>query len=76
MDYVCKLDYDPFLFMKVAKKKYGYNIVAPEFMKTVDGLWDAAKTVVQKQQQTRPNPLKPEFAVFGDDKTYNGLHFW
>lgn len=66
MDFPCNLPYDPFAFMKFSKKKYGFNIVAKEFLKTVDNLW---KTTKQSNQNGKFLDL------FGNE-TYNGIDFW
>jgi alpha 1,2-mannosyltransferase len=60
------MSYDAFAFMKFYKKKYGFNIVANEFLATVQGLWAATKSM---------NNSGKFLDLFGD-KEYNGLHFW
>ena len=72
MDYPCKLNYDPFLFMKLSGKKYGYNIIAKEAAITVVGFWDAVQGFKKEYDLGEPALLK----MFGDEKEYNGLHFW
>jgi alpha 1,2-mannosyltransferase len=52
--------------MKFSKKKYGFNIVAKEFLKTVNGLWETTKSF-------KPNG---KFLDLFGDKKYNGIHFW
>ena len=72
VDYYCELDYDPFLFMKYTGKKYGYNIIATEFMNTVDGLWDTIQKYIKQSKLLYPRYLN----VFKDNDEYNGYHFW
>jgi hypothetical protein len=57
--------------MKVTGKKYGFNIIAAEEMRTVVGLWDATKRFVE-EMQLRDTPM---LSLFGD-KSYNGIHYW
>lgn len=66
VDYPCELSYDPFAFMKFSNKKYGFNIVAKEFLKTVVGLWETTQLF---------NKTGKFLDLFGDSE-YNGIHFW
>ena len=72
VDYFCKLDYDPFLFMKTTGKKYGFNIVASEDMQTMSGFWTATLNFLKLKKRSFPEHLK----AFGDERSYNGVHFW
>jgi hypothetical protein len=38
VDFYCRLDYDPFLLMQQGGFKYGFNMMVPEFMPTVETL--------------------------------------
>ena len=58
--------------MKTMGKVYGYNIIAPEFMATVDGLWDSVMDHVDRLGKGFP----PFLRAFGDEHEYNGVHFW
>ncbi len=58
--------------MKLSGKKYGYNIIAKEAAITVVGFWDAVQGFKKEYDLGEPALLK----MFGDEKEYNGLHFW
>jgi alpha 1,2-mannosyltransferase len=72
VDYLCTLDYDPFLFMKTTNKIYGFNIIPPEFMDTVKDLWPT----VLKYLKDNNKPFPPLLKAFGNEANYNGVHFW
>jgi hypothetical protein len=52
--------------MKFSKKKYGFNVVAKEFLKTVNNLWETTQSFDEKGKF---------LDLFGKE-TYNGIHFW
>ncbi len=58
--------------MKVSGKKYGFNIIAAEYLDTVVGLWDTTKNFVAAKDLTNKTPLLP---LFGGD-SFNGNHYW
>lgn len=70
--FFCDIDFDPFLFMKVNKKKYAFVIALKELQQTIPSLWkhtiDFAKD----------NKLKTKLLRFFTDKddNYNLCHFW
>lgn len=72
VDYYCKLSYDPFLFMKLSGKKYGFNILAHEEMRKVNGLWKTTNDFIHEYKIKPKSLLK----IFEKDHQYNGLHFW
>ncbi|KAI8819331.1 glycolipid 2-alpha-mannosyltransferase-domain-containing protein [Fimicolochytrium jonesii] len=75
VDYYCPLSYDPLLYMQKTNKKYGFNIVAPEFMATVPSLGKTVKAYMADQNITSiPDTLSLMWDMTADD--YNGLHFW
>ena len=59
--------------MKLTKKKYGFNIVPPEFMDSVDGLWETTLEFMKEKKME----FSPYLSVFGNTTTgYNGIQFW
>lgn len=71
VDYPCVVSYDPFLFMKISGKKYGFNMIASEDWKTVVNLWDETTKFKEKNDITD----SPLLSLFGD-KEFNGNHYW
>lgn len=71
VDYPCTVAYDPFLFMKVSGKKYGFNMIASEDLRTVENLWDAT-TKFREERKVTDSPM---LSLFGD-KGFNGNHYW
>jgi alpha 1,2-mannosyltransferase len=71
VNYPCMLSYDPFLFMKVSGNKYGFNMIAAEEMRTVEGLWDTTKEFIAKKGIIDT----PLLSLFGE-KSFNGNHYW
>ncbi|KAJ3091380.1 hypothetical protein HK102_000741 [Quaeritorhiza haematococci] len=74
VEFYCELLYDPFKVMKKNNKKYGYVIVATEFMETVPTLWKTTMSYIEEKGMEFPSHLN----AFYDQKTkdYNGVHFW
>ncbi|OBZ91626.1 Glycolipid 2-alpha-mannosyltransferase 2 [Choanephora cucurbitarum] len=81
--YFCDLDYDPFLYMKQNRKKYGFNISFKEHQGTIPNLWKTIKRFA-KESTEKGNiyfPLKVTDTIFrflsrDDGSSYNGCHFW
>ncbi|KAJ3021906.1 alpha 1,2-mannosyltransferase 2.4.1 [Thoreauomyces humboldtii] len=75
VDYFCPLQYDPFLYMQNNGKKYGFNMVVPEFMSTVPSLSQTIKDYMVRHDITT---IPPTLRLMWDEETdaYNGLHFW
>ncbi|KAL4402033.1 alpha-1,2-mannosyltransferase [Malassezia pachydermatis] len=76
----CDVDYDPFLFMQLNNKAYGFTMSIHEYPLTIPTLWDETKKFVQ----AHPEYVAPDNAMgFITDKpnniadsTYNMCHFW
>jgi hypothetical protein len=58
--------------MKINKKKYGFNIIAPEFMPTVEDLWMTVTDFLIENFSEFPLFLN----AFGNLDQYNGIHYW
>ncbi|KAK6359309.1 hypothetical protein TWF696_000472 [Orbilia brochopaga] len=84
--FYCDVDYDPFEFMRVSGKKYGFTITLPEYKSTIPTLWDQTL----KFMKTNPSYLNSNSSLqyLLEDKDqgkaidadpapeYNGCHFW
>lgn len=76
----CDLDYDPFVFMQLNDKKYGFTISLHEYVATIPTLWDETK----KFMKAHPDYLAKDHALhFMTDEPerllepgYNMCHFW
>lgn len=71
--FFCKMNYDPFTFMKKNKKDYGLVITLREYMQTIPTLWDSTVEFLSLNRGLgQKNGLR--FILDGD--AYNGCHFW
>ena len=76
----CDVDYDPFVFMQLNGKKYGFTESLYEYEETIPTLWDTTKAFVEKHPDyvAKDNSLhfmtdEPER---GMEPGYNLCHFW
>lgn len=76
----CDIDYDPFVFMQLNNKAYGFTISIHEYAATIPTLWDETVKFVKKNPQylAQDNALHfitddPERQL---DQPYNMCHFW
>ena len=76
----CDIDYDPFVFMQLNNKAYGFTISIHELADTIPTLWDETVKFVKKNPQylAQDNALHfitddPERQL---DQPYNMCHFW
>jgi len=74
--FFCDLDFDPFLFMQDNEKVYGFTITLPEYIETIETLWDT----VTEFMQENPDLIAPDngLGFISDDGglTFNRCHFW
>lgn len=76
----CDIDYDPFRFMAINNKTYGFTITLHEFIQTVTTLYDTTRDFVK----LHPSYVNKEAAMhfLTDDKEksissdWNLCHFW
>ncbi|WFD31767.1 hypothetical protein MSPP1_002806 [Malassezia sp. CBS 17886] len=76
----CDLDYDPFVFMQLNNKVYGFTISLHEYPKTIPTLWEKTKAFMK----LHPDYLAKDHALhFMTDEPerllepgYNMCHFW
>ncbi len=50
----CDLDYDPFVFMQMNNKTYGFTMALYEYFDTVPTLWDTTKQFIAAHPNTSP----------------------
>ncbi|KAJ1834901.1 hypothetical protein LPJ63_001557, partial [Coemansia sp. RSA 2711] len=76
IQYLCDINYDPFLLMKQRRIRYGWTIAIYELMNTVPTLWDS----VRRFMQTHPDLIPEHNALWwvsrDNGTSYNGCHFW
>ncbi|KAJ2773365.1 hypothetical protein IWQ57_001328 [Coemansia nantahalensis] len=76
VQYTCDIDYDPFLFMKQRRIKYGWTIAVYELMDTVPTLWESVKRFVAAHPEDIPAHNSLWWVSRDNGTTYNGCHFW
>ncbi|KAJ1727751.1 hypothetical protein LPJ61_004414 [Coemansia biformis] len=76
VEYTCDINYDPFLYMKERRIKYGWTIAVYELMNTVPTLWDSVKRFMAKHPETIPEHNSMWWVSRDNGTTYNGCHFW
>ncbi|CAO1638067.1 unnamed protein product [Parajaminaea phylloscopi] len=76
----CDIDYDPFVFMQMNNKTYGFTMALHEYLDTIPTLWQTTHDFVKLNPQyvAKDNGLwfmtdEPER---GMDPGYNLCHFW
>ncbi|CAO1633414.1 unnamed protein product [Jaminaea pallidilutea] len=76
----CDIDYDPFVFMQMNNKTYGFTMALHEYIETIPTLWQTTHDFIKLNPQyvAKDNGLhfmtdEPER---GMDPGYNLCHFW
>ncbi len=64
----CDIDYDPFLFMQMNNKTYGFTMALHEYRDTIPTLWDATKDFVKKYPQFVAKDSARDFVTDQVDK--------
>lgn len=76
----CDLDYDPFVFMQLNDKKYGFTISLHEYPATIPTLWDETKAFMKKHPDYLAKDHALHFMTDEPEKLlepgYNMCHFW
>lgn len=73
--FFCKMNYDPFKFLRERKLEYGFIINIREFMETIPTLWNVTVEFITKNKDIILNQrLLKE--ILDENKNYNGCHFW
>ncbi len=76
VEFMCDVDYDPFLFMKEKDLYYGFTLTLYEFEITIPTLWNTVKNFMATYPEyvNKKNALK--WVLKGDGENYNLCHFW
>mgnify|MGYP001028430380 FL=1 len=75
----CDIDYDPFMFMKINNKAYGFTITLIEYEETIPTLWDHTKQFMKLHPDYFASDNLVEFVIDNGDfesSSYNLCHFW
>ncbi|RHZ71188.1 hypothetical protein Glove_261g32 [Diversispora epigaea] len=76
VQFMCDIDYDPFLFMQKNKLIYGFTISLYEFQSTIPTLWKTVKNFIKEYPQFIPKDNIMNFISDDGGKEYNLCHFW
>ncbi|KAJ1561102.1 alpha 1,2-mannosyltransferase 2.4.1, partial [Nowakowskiella sp. JEL0078] len=73
VSFYCDVTYDPFVFLRLQNKVYGFNIALLEIRDTIPSLWALTRYFAIEQGIDNSTLL-----AFLADETgdYNGCHFW
>lgn len=76
----CDVEYDPFVFMAMNNKSYGFTMAVHEYGATVPTLYETTKTFVQKHPEYVSKNAGMHFLTDEPDKFmepgWNLCHFW
>ncbi|KAM0678110.1 hypothetical protein BDAP_001369 [Binucleata daphniae] len=75
VNFYCKMNFDPFEFLKKNNKLYSFVITIREFMETIPTLWKTSIEFLEKHRNILKNNEIMGF-ILDDKKAYNGCHFW
>ena len=73
--FFCKMNYDPFKFIRENNKEYGFVIAIREFMQTIPTLWESTIEFLSLNRDKLQKINGLRFILDGGDN-YNGCHFW
>ncbi|KAJ6260147.1 LOW QUALITY PROTEIN: hypothetical protein Dda_4370 [Drechslerella dactyloides] len=84
--FYCDVDYDPFEFMRVSGKKYGFVMALPEYKSTIPTLWGQTLNFMRENPKYLNSNSSLQFLLEDNDQgktlgdrpgpEYNGCHFW
>ncbi|KAK4057254.1 hypothetical protein OIO90_001751 [Microbotryomycetes sp. JL221] len=74
--YYCDIEYDPFVFMRDHKKKYGWIISLYEYAETIETLWSTTQDFIKQHPEYLAKDNLEEFVSNDKGKTYSRCHFW
>ncbi|CAG8552963.1 7035_t:CDS:2, partial [Diversispora eburnea] len=82
VQFMCDIDYDPFLFMQKNKLIYGFTISLYEFQSTIPTLWKTVKNFIKEYPQFIPKDNIMNFISDDGGNEFNlnfeiaDLNFW
>ncbi|EWC47630.1 hypothetical protein DRE_03250 [Drechslerella stenobrocha 248] len=82
--FYCDVEYDPFEFLRVSGKKYGFTITLPEYKSTIPTLWEETLKFMKTNPQYLNSNSSLQYLLEDKDQgkgldanpEYNGCHFW
>ncbi|KAF7684260.1 O-glycoside alpha-1,2-mannosyltransferase omh1 [Astathelohania contejeani] len=74
--FFCKMNYDPFTYLRENNKEYGFVISVLEHMSTIPSLWSDTIEFLRFNRSNLTDSTKILNFILNPDKTYNGCHFW
>ncbi|PRT52952.1 Alpha-1,2 mannosyltransferase KTR1 [Wickerhamiella sorbophila] len=73
---LCDINYDPFKYLRVNNKAYGFTIALYEYMATIPTLWEVTlKFLSSFPEYVHPHNLA-KFLSEDGGQNYNRCHFW
>ncbi|GAV49437.1 hypothetical protein ZYGR_0P00800 [Zygosaccharomyces rouxii] len=72
----CDVNYDVFKFMRENNKKYGFTISIKEYSATIETLWDATLSFLEKHPEHVNKNCMLDFISDDGGSSYNLCHFW
>ncbi|PWZ03150.1 putative KRE2-alpha-1,2-mannosyltransferase [Testicularia cyperi] len=76
----CDIDYDPFVFMQMNNKTYGFTMALYEYLDTIPTLWDTTKQFIKAHPDYLAKDHGLHFMTDEPEKLmepgYNLCHFW
>ncbi|GMM51237.1 hypothetical protein DASB73_021950 [Starmerella bacillaris] len=73
---LCDVITDPFKYMRVNGKKYGFTISIYEFYRTIPTLWDTTKEFIKEHPEYVHKHNAIDFISEDGGNSYNLCHFW
>ena len=87
VEYMCDFQYDPFEFLRINNKIYGFIIAITEYENTIPNLWPTVESFMKNTELLHPNnaiefltskeiSLNHYMDLIPSATDYNLCHFW
>ncbi|KAG0224243.1 alpha 1,2-mannosyltransferase 2.4.1 [Actinomortierella wolfii] len=76
VEFPCDIGFDPFMYMKERRIKYGFTIALPEYVSTIPTLWDNVKRFMEMYPQHIAKRNSLAWISYDKGDSYNNCHFW
>lgn len=73
--FLCKINFDPFEYLRNNNKEYSFVITIKEFMETIPSLYKETINFAKQSKALIGNPVISKF-LLNESMGYNGCHFW
>ncbi|KAK6089717.1 hypothetical protein P3W45_001359 [Vairimorpha bombi] len=73
--FLCKINFDPFEFLRTSNKDYSFVISIREYMETIPSLYEETINFIIESKSLVGNPVINKF-LLNKNMGYNGCHFW